>query len=130
MSNKKQTCDQILLIMNATLGLYDRDHSEKEYWIWESDGSEANFTHWNSLRPFWSESNDCVNLKYNDAYTYQWNDYYNAEWISTKTTMDWTNQNCNSNTFHVLCQRMVAYDDCKYAKENFLKKIICILRQY
>ena len=24
------------------LGLYDRDHSKNEYWVWESDGSKAN----------------------------------------------------------------------------------------
>jgi len=34
----------------------------------------------------------------------------------------WNNQNCYSNTYPVLCQRIVAYDyDCKYTKENCLE---------
>ena len=101
--------------MNAALGLYDRDHSEKEYWVWESDGSEANFTHWdsysNKLETSELESNGCVILGYNVDSDAVWNDDYNAE----ETTMDWTKLNCYSNTFPVLCQRIVAYDyDCKY----------------
>ena len=96
--------------MNAALGLYDRDHSEKEYWVWESDGSEANFTHWNAWanKLGTSESNGCVNLNLNDVDSV-WSDYYNSKPFSKppKTTMYWYNQNCYSNTFPVLCQRMV-----------------------
>ena len=93
--------------MNAALGLYDRDQSEKEYWVWESDGSEANFTHWNAYANKLGtyESNGCVNLNLNDVDS-EWIDYYNSKIGPPKTTMYWYNQNCYS-TRPVLCQRMV-----------------------
>ena len=112
--------------MNAALGLYDRDHSEKEYWVWESDGSEANFTHWNpyanKLGTSEPESNGCVNFEYN--VTAVWDDYRIVGDVIEKdwNKGDWNNQNCYSNTYPVLCQRMVPYDyDCKYTKENCLE---------
>ena len=44
--------------MNAALGLYDRDHSEKEYWVWESDGSEYQLNSIDSDTYYDSESED------------------------------------------------------------------------
>ena len=84
-------------VLITNLGLYDRDHSEKEYWVWELDGSEANFTSWR-LKSF-GPANGCVFTSF-------------PAWDLNGNEMEpyWCNDNCYAKNV-ALCQKKVAdYD--------------------
>ena len=96
-------------VLITNLGLYDRDHSEKEYWVWESDGSEANFTSWNqdstgtfepwTIKSPIGPSNGCVFNAY-PGYIYH-------GWDFKKMETYWYNDNCYAKNV-ALCQKKVA----------------------
>ena len=100
--------------MVPNLGLYDRDHSEEEYWVWELDGSEANFTSWQKedrkslSAPYWQNenlkspigpSNGCVFNAF-PGYIYH-------GWDFKKMENYWFNDNCYAKNV-ALCQKKVA----------------------
>ena len=106
--------------MNAGLGLYDRLYSsEKEYWVWESDGSELKCRDgWTKFFPGLSCSESIrLNNPINEFKSCFKVGFYEDSWgpVGAPKSIDtsWTNDDCYTTTF-AMCQKKVANDDWKW----------------